>query len=182
MDSAMASCGCYCCWSVIVDQSLSHAQLFVTPWTAAHQAFLSFTISQINQNHVHFLSDGIQPSHTLSPSSPPAFIFPSIRVSSNESAVHIRWPRFFGASASVFSMNSQSWFTLGLTGLISLLSKGLSVFVKTTVWKCQFFGTQLSMVQLSHPYMTTGKPQLRLYRPLSAKWCLCFLIHCLGLS
>ena len=112
---------------------------------------------EFSQTHVYWVCGAIQPSHTLSPSSPPAFIFPSIRVSSNESAVHIRWPRFFGASASVFSMNSQSWFTLGLTGLISLLSKGLSVFVKTTVWKCQFFGTQLSMVQLSHPYMTTGK-------------------------
>ena len=144
---------CFCC--------SSFAQLCLTLCDPTDYSTPGFPVlhylPELAQTHVHFLSDGIQPSHTLSPSSPPAFIFPSIRVSSNESAVHIRWPRFFGASASVFSMNSQSWFTLGLTGLISLLSKGLSVFVKTTVWKCQFFGTQLSMVQLSHPYVTTGK-------------------------
>ena len=55
-------------------------------------------------------------------------------------------------------MNIQDWFPLGWTGWISLLSKGLSrVFSNTTVQKHQFFGAQLSLVQLSHPYMTTGK-------------------------
>ena len=59
------------------------------------------------------------------------------------------------ASASVLLMNIQDWFTLGLTGWISLLSMGLSrLFSSTTVWKHQFFGTQSSLVQLSHPYMT----------------------------
>ena len=58
------------------------------------------------------------------------------------------------ASASVLPMNIQDWFPLGLTGLISLLSKGLSgVFSSTTVWRHQFFSAQLS-----HLYMTTGKP------------------------
>ena len=63
------------------------------------------------------------------------------------------------ASASVLSMNIQDWFPLGLTGWISLQSKGLSrVFSNTTVQKHQFFGSQIFfMVQLSHPYMTTGK-------------------------
>ena len=71
-----------------------------------------------------------------------------------------------GASASVCPMNIQGWFPLGLTGLISLLSKGLSrVFSSITVRKHSAF----LMVQLAHPYMTT-------------KWCLCFLICCLGLS
>ena len=61
------------------------------------------------------------------------------------------------ASASVLPMNIQDWSPLGWTGWISLLSKGLSrVFSNTTVQKQQFFGTQL-IVQLSHPYMTTGK-------------------------
>ena len=61
------------------------------------------------------------------------------------------------ASASVLPMNIQGWFPLGLTGLISLLSKGLSrVFSNTTVQKHQFFGT-FFIVQLSHPFMTTGK-------------------------
>ena len=63
------------------------------------------------------------------------------------------------ASASVLPMKIQDWFPLGLASLVSLLSKGLPrVFSNTTVQKHQFFGTQLSlMVQLSHPYMTTGK-------------------------
>ena len=64
------------------------------------------------------------------------------------------------ASASVLPMNIQDWFPLGLTGLISLQSKGLSrIFSNTTVQKHQFFGSQpsLCMIQLSHSYMTTGK-------------------------
>ena len=62
------------------------------------------------------------------------------------------------ASALIFPMNIQDLFTLGWTGLISLKSKVLSrVFFNTTVQKHQFFGTQLSLVQLSHPHMTTGK-------------------------
>ena len=62
------------------------------------------------------------------------------------------------ASASVLPMNIQDWFPLGWTGWISLQSKGLSrVFSNTTLQKHQFFGTQLSSVQLSHPDMTTGK-------------------------
>ena len=63
------------------------------------------------------------------------------------------------ASASVLPMNIQDWFPLGLTGLISLQSKGLSrVFSNTTIQKHQFLAAQLSLrVQVSHPYMTTGK-------------------------
>ena len=63
------------------------------------------------------------------------------------------------ASASVLPMNIQGWFPLGSTGLISLQSKRLSrVFSNATIQKHQFFSTQLSfMVQLSHPYTTTGK-------------------------
>ena len=62
------------------------------------------------------------------------------------------------ASASVLPMNIQDWFPLAWTGWISLQSKGLSrVFSNTTVQKHQFFCAQLSLVQLSHPYMTTGK-------------------------
>ena len=62
------------------------------------------------------------------------------------------------ASASAHPMNIQDWFPLRLTGWIFLLSEGLSrVFSNTTVQKHEFFGTQLSIVQLSHPYMTTGK-------------------------
>ena len=90
-----------------------------------------------------------------------------------------------GASASVLPMNIQSWFLLGLTGLISLqLKGGLSrVFSNTTIWKHQFFGAQPSLWSNSHICTwLLEKPQLWLYRSLLAKWSLCFLIHCLGLS
>ena len=86
------------------------------------------------------------------------------------------------ASVSVFPVNIQSWFPLGLTGLI-LLFKGLSSLFQHHSLKVSILWCSASfMAQLSHLYMTTEKPKLWVYRPLSAKWCLCFLIHCLGLS
>ena len=88
------------------------------------------------------------------------------------------------ASASVLPVNIQDWFPLGWTGLISFQSKGLSrVFSSTTVWKDQFFGAQASL--WSTPPIHTWlleKSWLWLDRILLAKWCLCFLICCLGLS
>ena len=85
----------------------------------------------------------------------PPSIFPSIRVFSSKSALRIKWQ----ASASVLPMNIQGWFPLGLTGLISLQSKGLwRVSSNTAVKKHQFFSAQpFFMVQLSHSYMTTRK-------------------------
>ena len=81
------------------------------------------------------------------------------------------------ASALVFSMNIQGWFPLGLTGLMSMQSKGLlRVFPSTTVQKHQFFGTQLSLWSNSHMVHDYWKSQLWLYGPLLAKWCLCFFI------
>ena len=90
----------------------------------------------------------------------PSSIFPSIRVFSNESALHIRWPNTgVSASASVLPINTQDWSLLGWTGWISLQSKGLSrVFSNTTVQKAPILrGSASYIVQLSHPYMTTGK-------------------------
>ena len=89
----------------------------------------------------------------------PHSIFPSIRVFSNESVLLIRWPKYWSFSFSISPFNEYSdWFPLGCTGWISLLSEGLSkVFSNTTVQKHQFFGAQLSLVQLLHPYMTTGR-------------------------
>ena len=79
-------------------------------------------------------------------------IFPSIRVFSNESVLHIRWPSIGASvSVSVLPMNIQGWFPLWSTGLISFLSKGLSrVFPNTIVQKHQFFGTQFSLQSNSH--------------------------------
>ena len=128
-------------------------QLLMTLWTTAHQASLSFSISQsllrfmsiesvMSTNHINFYNPLL-----LQPS-----IFPSIRVFSYESALHIRWPKWgASASASVFPVNIQDWFPLGWTGLISLQSKGLSrVFSNTTVQKHQFFGAQPSSQYNSH--------------------------------
>ena len=88
------------------------------------------------------------------------------------------------ASPSVLLVNIQSWFPLGLTGLISLQSKGLSrVFFNTTVQKHQFFGAQPSLWSNSHTHtQLLEKPKLWLYGPFLAKWCLCFLICSPGLS
>ena len=87
-------------------------------------------------------------------------------------------------SASVLPVTIQDWSPLGLTGWISLQPKGLSrVFSNTTVRKHQFFSAQLCLWSNSHIHTwLLEKTQLWLYGPLSAKWCLCFLIFCLGLS
>ena len=133
--------------SVSSVQSLSSVQLFVTPWTAARQASLSITNSQ---SLLKLLSiESVMPSNHLILSHPLLLlpsIVPSIRVFSNESVLRIRCPSIgASASASVPPMNIQDWFPLGLTGWISLQSKGLSrVFSNTTVQKHQFFSTQLS--------------------------------------
>ena len=77
-------------------------------------------------------------------------IFPSIRVFSNESALHITWPKYWSFTISP-SMTTQYWFPLGLTGWIFLQSKGLSrVFSNTTVQKHQIFGAQLILWSNSH--------------------------------
>ena len=100
-------------------------------------------------------------------------IFTIIRVFSNESALHIRW-QSIGAStsATVLPMDIQGWFPLGSTGLISLLSKGLSrVFSSTTIWKHHFFHTQISLWSSSHICTwLMEKPYLWLYGPVSVKW------------
>ena len=79
------------------------------------------------QTHVRWVSDAIQPSHPLLPPSPFALYLSQHQGFSNELALHIRWPKYWSFSlASVLPMNTQGWLPLGLTGLISLLSKELS--------------------------------------------------------
>ena len=86
-------------------------------------------------------------------------IFPSIRGFSSESVLCIKWQKYCIASASVLAMNIQDWFPLEWTGLISLQSQGLFKSLlqhhssKASVLRCSVF----FMVQLSHPYLTTGK-------------------------
>ena len=105
-------------------------------------------LPEFTETRVHWVGDVIQPSHPLC--CPLLFlpsVFPSIRVFPSKSALHISGQNIgASASASVLPMNIQAWFPLGLTYLISLLSKGLcTVFSRTTIQKHQFFSTQPSL-------------------------------------
>ena len=119
------------------------------PWTAARQASLFITNSWSLSKLMSI--ESVRPSNhlILCPLFLLPSIFPSIRVFSNESALHIRWPKYWS-----FNFNIQwtlDWSPLRWTGWISLQSKGLSrVFSNTTVQKHQFFGAQLSSQSTSH--------------------------------
>ena len=134
-------------------QSLSCVWLLATPWTAARQASLSITNSQgllklmsiesvMLSNHLILCRPLL-----LLPS-----IFPSIRVFSNESALHMRWPKYWSFSFSISPSNEYSvLISFRMDWLDLLQSKGLSrVFSNTTVQKHQFFGAQLSSQSNSH--------------------------------
>ena len=104
-------------------------------------------------------------------------LFPSIRIFPNKLVLWIRWPKYWSFSFTISpSMNIQGCFPLGLTGLISLLSVGLLSLL-------QHHSSKASI--LHGPILTAihdnWKPHSFDYADLSAKWCLCFLIHCLGL-
>ena len=134
--------------SRVVVQPLSHVSPFATPGTTALQASLSFTISRSLLNLMSI--ELVMPSNHLILCCTLLFlpsIFPSVRVFPNES-VFTSGGQSIGAStsASVFAMNIQDWFPLGLTGLISLVSKRLSrVFSSNTIQKHQFFSSQPSL-------------------------------------
>ena len=140
----------------VVVQSLSCVQLFVTLWTAAHQNSLPFTISRVCSNS-YPLSQWCHPtiSSSVAPFSSCLQSFPA------SGSFPMSWlialgGQSIGASAiaSVLPMNIQHWLPLRWTGLISLLSKGLSrVFSSTTILKHQFFGAQPSL--WSNSYICT---------------------------
>ena len=131
-------------------QSLSHVRLFATPWIAARQASMSITNFQSSLRLTSI--ESVMPSSHLILCRP-LFLLPpippSIRVFSNESALRMRWPKYWSfiqsTGTSFLAKNTQGWSPLEWTGWISLLSKGLSrVFSNTTVQTHQFFGAQLS--------------------------------------
>ena len=117
-------------------------------------------LPELIQTHVHRVGDAIQPAHPLSSPSPPASIFPSIRVFSNESALRTRWPKYWSFSFSISPSSEYSglisfrmdWFDLlAIQGTLkSLLQHHNS---KASVLQYSAF----FIVQLSHPHMTTGK-------------------------
>ena len=115
---------------MVVVQSLSHVRLFATPWTAAHQASLSFTISQ---SLLKLMSvESVMLSNHLILYSPLLLlplIFPSTRVSSNESVLRIRWPKYGSFSFSIGLSSEYSglisfridWFDLIVQGTLNSL-------------------------------------------------------------
>ena len=129
-------------------QSLSRVQLFTTPWITARQASLSITNFQSPSKPMSI--ESVMPSNHLILCRPLLLlpsIFPSIMVFSNESALHIRWPKYWSFSFNISPTSEHpDWSPLEWTGSISLQSKGLSrVFSNTTIQKHQFFGAQLSL-------------------------------------
>ena len=159
-------------------QSLSRVQLFVTLWTAAHQASLSIANSWSLPKLISI--ELVMPSNhlilcralLLLPS-----ISPSIRVFSNESVLHIRWPKSWTFSFNISTSNEHSglisfrmdWLDLlAVQGTLKSLLQHHSS--KASILRCSAFFT----VQLSHPYMTTGKTIALTRWTLLAKQCLCF--------
>ena len=113
-------------------------------------------LPELAQTHVHRVGDAIQPSHPLSSPS----IFPSIRIFSNQSVLHIRWPKYRSSSFSNSPSNEYSGlisFRIGWLDLLAIQGTLKSLLQhhssKVSVRPCSAF----FMVPLSHPYMTTGK-------------------------
>ena len=129
-----------------------------TPWTAAHQASLSITKSWSLLKLVSI--ESVRPSQTLSSPSPPAFNLSQHRVFSNESVLHISWPKYWSFNSSISPSNEYS-------GLISFRIDWLDLLAVQETLKnlLQHHSSKASIlrrsafliVQLSHPYMTTGK-------------------------
>ena len=116
-------------------------------------------LTEFAQSHIHCVSDVIQPSHPLSLLLFITSIFPSIRVFSNELALHIRWSKYWSFSFSISPSNEYSTlisFGIARFDLLAIQETLKSLLQhrssKTILWHPAFF-----VVQLSHPYMTTGK-------------------------
>ena len=167
-------------------QLLSRVRLFATPWTTACQASLSITNSRSLPKPMSV--ESVMPSNHLIPCCLLLLlpsIFPSIRVFSNESALRIRWPKYWSFSFNISPSNEHSglisfrmdWLDfLAVQGTLKSLLQHHSS--KAPILLCLAF----FIVQLSHPYMTTGKTIALTRRTLLAKWCLCFWICYLGWS
>ena len=168
---------------------LSVAKLYLTlcdPVDCSIPGFpVLYYLLQFTQIHVPWIGDAVQPSRPRLPLLLLPSVFPSIRVFSNESALPIRWPKYWSFGFSISPPNEylglisfrMDWFyLLAVQGTLKSLLQHHNL--KASILRCSAF----FMVQLSHPYITTGRNTVSLHGPLSAKWCLCFLIYCLGLS
>ena len=154
-------------------QLLSHVRLLATPWIAAHQASLSITNSRSSLKFMSIKS--VMPSSHLILWRPLLLlppIPPNIRVFSNESTLHMRWPKYWSFSFSIIPSKSHpglisfrmDWLDLlAVQGTLKSLLQHHSS--KASILRCSAFST----VQLSHPYMTTGKTIALIDGPLLAK-------------
>ena len=154
-------------------QSLSHVRLFATPWATVHQASLSITNSR---SLLKLMSiESVMPSNHLILCGPlllPPSIIPSIRVFSNESVLHIRWPKYWSFSFSISTSNEYLGLTSSRIDWLDLLAvqgtlKSLLQHHSSNASILQH--SAFFIVQLSHPYVTTGKTKLWLHGPLLAK-------------
>ena len=127
----------------------------ITPGLPVHHQLPEFT-----QTHVHWVGDAIQPSHPLCPLLLLPPIFPRVRVFSNESALRIRWPKHWSFSFNISPSNEHpglisfrmDWLDfLAVQGTLKSLLQHHSSKASILQWSAFF------IVQLSHPYMTTGK-------------------------
>ena len=161
--------------NLVVFQALRHVQLYATPWTAARQTSLSFTISQSLLKLI--FTESVMPSNHLILCCPlfllPS-IFPSIRVFSSELALHIRWPKY--CSFSISPSNEYSGLISFRVDWFDLLAvqRILKIFCSTAVQKHQFFGAQSSWSNSHIRTRLLEKPWLWFYGALLAKWYLLF--------
>ena len=167
-------------------QSLSRVQLFTTPWTAAHQASLSITNSWSPPKPMSI--ELVMPSSHLLLCLPLLLlpsIFPSIRVFSNESALRIMWPKCWSFSFGISPSNEHPGLISSRMGWLDLLAvqETLKSLLQhhslkaPILWRSAFF-----IVQLSYPYMTTGKTIALTRWTFVGKVMSRFLICCLGWS
>ena len=146
---------------VVVIQLLTHVRVFVTPWTAAHQASLSFTISC---SLLKLMSiETVRPCNHLILCYPILLlssIFPSIRVYSDVWCFKIRCPKYWSCSFSISPCNEYSWliyFRIDWFDLLAVQGTLKSRLQHHSSKALIFWCSAFFMVQLSHPYMTTGK-------------------------
>ena len=154
-------------------QSLSRVLLYATPWTAASQASMSITNNR-SLFKLMTIESVMPPNHFIlcRPLLLPHSIFPSIRVFSMESVLHLRWPKYWSFSFSISPYNEYSelisfrfdWFNLfAVQGALKSLLQHHNL--KPSIWHSAFF-----MIQFSYPYMTTTLTT----GLLSAKKVICF--------
>ena len=157
----------------------------MTPWTAAHRASLSFTISR-SLLKLMSIESVMPPSHLiLCPLLLLPSLFPSIRVFANDSVLHIRWPKYWSFSFNISPSNECSGlisFRMDWLDLLEVQGTLKSLLQHPSSKALILQHSAFFIVQLSHPYMTTGKTIALTRWTLLAKKCLCFLICCLGWS